>query len=105
MEGKTLKIDGLRWARESRRVGDKRKAIAIMGWEPLVCPFYGPRSGGARLRTQASGAVRARGGRVAAADSARRCRRVGPPEVRRASFRRENREENTRPGYISQVLL
>src|ERR1700730_7562586 len=105
MEGKALNIDGSGWAMEFRRVGDKRKAITIMGWGHLVCPFYGPRSGGARLRTQASGAVLTRGGRAAAADSARRCRRVGPPEVRRASFRPENREKNTRPGYISQVLL
>jgi len=40
MEGKRLKIDGARRRNEIRRVDDKGKAVAIMGWGHLVCPFY-----------------------------------------------------------------
>jgi hypothetical protein len=39
METKTLKIDGLRRAKEFRRVRGEGKAIAIAGWGHLFCPF------------------------------------------------------------------
>ena len=55
-------------ARQVRRVGDSRKAIAMVGWGHLVCPFVRPRSGGARRGE--SGELRAlvRSGRSASAD-------------------------------------
>jgi len=43
MKEKKLKIDGSGRAKEFRRVGDNGKAIAMVGWGHLVCPFYGGR--------------------------------------------------------------
>src|SRR5229473_3153002 len=88
----------VRGRRKFRRVGDKGKAIAMVGWGHLCLPFCAAAKWScARLRIGASGRGRTQVGGSAPAEHLR------PAQLRRASPK--SREEYHRGGGLSSIII